>query len=99
FRAGLFEGLEGEPCRVGACWLGNDPATRPLAPDLQLLDAGGSERIAGREHHVVSRVSVLLCELGDRRRLAAAIDADKENDKGLAAKAEAKWFHDRLDEP
>jgi len=38
----------------------------------------------------VSRVSVLLCELGDRRRLTAAIDADDENDKGLTAKVEAE---------
>jgi hypothetical protein len=63
-----------------------------------LLDTGGAERVAGREQHLVSSVPILLCELGDRRCLSAAVDTDNENDKWLAAEVEPKRFHHRLDE-
>ena len=44
-------------------------------------------------------VPVLLGKLGDRCGLAAAVDPDNENDKGLSCHVEPQRFHDRLDEP
>jgi hypothetical protein len=42
---------------------------------------------------------VLLGELGNRRGLAAAVDADDENNKGPLRQIETQRLHDRLDEP
>ena len=96
--AGLLEGLVGEPSRIRPGGAGDDPAAGALAPDLQLLHPCGAERVAGREHHVVSRVAVLLGELGDRCRFAAAVDADDENYERLAPEIEPQRLHHRLDE-
>ena len=42
---------------------------------------------------------VLLGELGDRRGLAAAVDADDENDERPLGEIETQRLHHRLDEP
>jgi hypothetical protein len=78
--ARLFESLESEPGRIGPGRPGDDTTAGPFPPDLQLLDPGGAERIASREHHIVPGVAVLLGELGDGRRLAAAIGAEEAVD-------------------
>ena len=44
-------------------------------------------------------VAILLGELGDRRRLAAAVDADHENDEGLRRRVDAQRLRHRLDQP
>ena len=41
--------VEGEAGGVGARLAGDDVRAGPLAPDLQLLDRGGAERVAGGE--------------------------------------------------
>ena len=48
----LLEGVEGEARGVGAELRGDDRRAGALAPDLQLLDRGGAERVAGGEHHL-----------------------------------------------
>ena len=50
-----------------------------LAPDLQLLDRGGAERVARREHDLAALVGEAARELADRRGLAGAVDADDED--------------------
>ncbi len=68
---------------VGACGAGDDGRAGALAPDAELIDGGGAERVAGGEHHLLA-VAVKLCgELADGRRLAGAVDADNENDVRL----------------
>ena len=47
----FFQGVEGEARRVGACGR-LISGTRPVGPDLQLLDRGGAEGVAGDEHHL-----------------------------------------------
>ena len=97
--AGLLEGFVGEPRGVAA---GRPGTTRQPVRSPQICScstAGGAERVAGGEHDLVAGVPVLLGELGDRRRLAAAVDPDDENDEGLFVGVEAQRLHDRLDEP
>src|SRR5258707_14588714 len=70
---------------------------RSLAPDLQLLDRGGAKRVAGHEHDAPAGVAVLLRELADRRRLAAAVDADDKDHKGPPRGINAQRLLHRLD--
>ena len=46
----LRQRVEGEARRVGALLARDDARAGALAPDLQLLDRGGAERVAGGEH-------------------------------------------------
>src|SRR5437773_2489417 len=76
-----FERVIGETGGVRPGRPGHHRTAGALAPDLQLLDRGGAERIAGREHYASAGVAVLLGELADRRRLAAAVDPDDQDYK------------------
>ena len=77
-----FESVIGQPGGIGAGRPGHHRTAGALAPDLQLLDRGGAEGVAGRQHHGFAGLAVLLGELADRRRLAAAIDTDDQDHKG-----------------
>ena len=46
---------------------------------LQLLDRRGPEGVAGGEQHAIILLEEQVGELGDRRRLAGAVDADDED--------------------
>ena len=46
----------------------------------QLLDGRGAERVGGGEEDLRAAGLEALRELGDRRRLARAVDADDEDD-------------------
>ena len=46
--------LEGEARRVGARLARDHLGAGALAPDFQLVDGGGAERVAGREHHLAA---------------------------------------------
>ena len=49
--AGLFQRLEGQPRGVAAGLGGDELRPGASGPDPQLLDGGGAERVAGRQHH------------------------------------------------
>jgi hypothetical protein len=54
-----------------------------LAPNGQLLDGRGAERIAGGEHHLEAFARRDRGELADGGGFTRAVDADDENDEGL----------------
>ena len=58
-------------------------ARRAAGPDLQLLGGGGAEGVAGREQHLLAVAGELGGQLADGRGLAAAVDADDEQDERL----------------
>ena len=55
------------------------------APQTELLDRRGAERVARREHDRLAFAGPFCGELGDGRRLARAVDADDEDDEGRLA--------------
>jgi hypothetical protein len=60
----------------------HDIGAHDLAPGLQLLDSGGTERISGGDNDALALFAVRLRQLGHARRLARAIDSDDEYDRG-----------------
>jgi hypothetical protein len=56
-----------------------------LAPDFELVDGRGAERVAGGDQDVAAKLLVIGGELGDRRRLADSVDADDHDHEGDAA--------------
>jgi hypothetical protein len=72
---GFDQGVIGETRRIGARRPRHYRAPHALAPEFQLADAGGAERIARGKHHRRAGVRVKLGELTDGRRLAGAVDA------------------------
>ena len=55
---------------------------RALGPDLELLLGRRPERVGGAEVTGAAGLAELRGELADRRRLAGAVDADDEDDRG-----------------
>ena len=53
-----------------------------LSPNIELLDGGGAKSIAGDEQDFLAGGAVLRRELADRRGLADAVDAQKQDDPG-----------------
>ncbi len=82
--AGFLQRIEGEARGVGADIAGDDGRAGALAPDLELIDGGGAEGVAGRQHDAVAFTGELRRQLADGGRLAAAVDAEHEHDVGLA---------------
>ena len=78
-----LHGVEGEARGIGAGRPRDDRGADALAPDRQLLDGRGAERVAGREHDRVALARGDGAELADGRGLARAVDADDEDDEGL----------------
>ncbi len=68
------------PGSVAAFLAGDDRRADAVAPDLELLDRGGAERVAGGEQDAVVLLLQPMGELADRRRLARAVDADHQDD-------------------
>ena len=68
--------VEDDRRRVATLLLPDQLGARPLRPDVELLDGGGAEGIAGDEQHLLSRRGVTRRELPDRRRLADAVHPD-----------------------
>src|SRR5438552_4692907 len=96
--AGLFRLLEGiisEAGGVGAELAGDDRRLGALAPDLQLLNRGSAEGVAGRPHHPTPAFGQLGRQLADGRRLAGAVDADDQDDVRLVAEVELERLGDR----
>ena len=97
-RPRLDQRVVGEARRVRTLRPGDDAAPGALAPDLQLLDRGGTERVAGGEHDPVPGIAILARKLADRRRLAAAVDADDEDHVRLLRRVETQRLHHRLNQ-
>ena len=75
------ERVEREPGRVGALLARDDLRAGAAAPDLELIDRGCAERVAGRQHHAAAFGAKARRELADRGGLARAVDADDQNDE------------------
>ena len=73
--------------------LANHRHTEPFAVAHQLIDGGGAERVGGGQHHRV-RTPVAMGQLGERRGLADAVDAQHQHHGQLAA---ARHHHRRGD--
>ena len=58
--------------------------TRPVGPDLQLFAGGGTEGIACSQHDLFALTGIEIGQLGNAGGLAHAVDADDQNDGGLA---------------
>jgi hypothetical protein len=58
---------------------GDDRHAGAVRPDAQLVDRGGPEGVARGEQHRIILLLEEMGELGDRRRLARAVDADDED--------------------
>ena len=55
------------------------------SPDLELLDRGGAEGVGAAQDNVAARIGGFLGKLADGRRLARAVDAHEEHERGVAA--------------
>jgi len=69
FGPGLGEGIVASPAASAPLSRGDHARARALAPDLQLLDGGGAEGVAGGEDDLLALVAVELGELADGRVL------------------------------
>src|SRR5690606_18262709 len=90
-----LESVEGETGGIGADLVRDDGRSGALTPDLELIDSGRAECIAGGHHDRGSRALELLRELADRCRLAGAIDADDENNVRFDGCIQRQRFRDR----
>ena len=75
--------VEDETGGVAAGFPRDESRAGALAPDLELVDGGGAEGVAGRQHHGAAFGAELGRELADGRGLAGAVDPDDEDDEGL----------------
>src|SRR5262245_13730778 len=64
FRPRALERLEGDPGGIGAHRLRYHLGADPFAPDLELIDRGGAERVGGREHDLQALALEAVRELG-----------------------------------
>ena len=55
------------------------------SPDLELLDRGSAEGVGAAQDNVAARIGGFLGKLADGRRLARAVDAHEEHERGVAA--------------
>src|SRR5581483_1964919 len=62
-RAGGLQSIEYHRARIGSRLLSSEFRARALRPDIELLDGGGAERIAGRQHDTVALIREPPCEL------------------------------------
>ena len=69
--ARLLQGVEGEARGIGALLARQHRRADPLAPDLELLDGRGPERVAGGDHHLQALGAEFLRQLADGGGLAA----------------------------
>ena len=88
--------LVGEARGIGAGLLGDHRHAGAIAPHLELLDRGGAEGVARRQHHLAALALVEVGELGDGRGLAAAVDADHQHDMRLARRIDGERRRHRL---
>ena len=71
--------VENDRGRIRAFRAANHRTAAALGPDDELFGRGGSERVGRNQQHALSFLVQARCELTDRRRLAAAVDADDQH--------------------
>ena len=74
-----LDAVEHDPGGVAAFLAGDHRRADALAPDLQLLDRGGAEGVAGGEQHAIILLLEPVAELADGGGLARAVDADHQD--------------------
>ena len=79
-RGRLLDAVEDDSGGVAAFLAGDDRRADAVAPDLQLLDRGGAEGVAGGEQDAIILLLQPMAELADGGRLAGAVDADHQDD-------------------
>src|SRR5690606_38058481 len=95
---GLAVGVEEQAGGVRPGGARHNRATRALAPDLELLDGGSAESVAGGEHYPLALGAESGGELADRGGLAAAVDADDEDHMRAVAALDVDRLRDRLED-
>ena len=81
---GRLDRVEDDSGRVCALSGLDQRHTCPVGPDLQLLAGGGAEGIARCQHDAAALPGVVIGQLRDAGGLAHAVDADDEDDGGMA---------------
>jgi len=94
-RAGRLQGLEGERGGVRALAARHHRAAGALAPDLELLDRGGPESVARRQHDLAALGAESGGELPDRGGLARSVDADHQDHEGAGGRIDHQRPRDR----
>ena len=82
FVARARERIVGDSGRVGAHLLGHHLRADASAPHFELIDGGGTERVARREHDAQTLRLEVMGELADGRGLAGAVHANHQHDMG-----------------
>ena len=93
-RRGLLDAVEHDSRGVAAFLAGNDRRTDPIAPDLQLFDGGGAERIARGQQNTIILLLEPMAELADGRGLARAVDADHQDHVRPGKTPDLQWLRD-----
>ena len=81
---GRLDRIKDDGGRVCAFARADDGHTGTACPDLQLLTGSGAEGITGGQHDPLALPGVIIGQLGNAGGLAHAVDADDQNDGGLA---------------
>ena len=77
---GALAGVVGHAGRVGPGRPLDDLAAGAVGPDRELVGGGGAERVASGQEDRVALIFEILRQLGDRGRLARAVDAGDQVD-------------------
>src|SRR5947209_2077467 len=80
--------VEHDGRRIGALRAAHVLRARALRPHLELLGGRRAKRVRGNHHHALALRAQQRRELADRRGLAAPVDADDEDDRGLRLEIE-----------
>ena len=83
----VLDGLEGHARGVAALGAAHDLDADALTPGGELVDSGGAEGVGRTEGHRQVLGDEDPGDLADRGRLAGAVDADDEDDAGVAVGA------------
>ena len=78
-RLGGGESVEDDRRRIGPLLVPNHLHADPASPQFQLLDRRRAERISGHQQRRQPVLLQPLRQLGDRGRLADAVDTDGKN--------------------
>ena len=81
---GRLHGVEDDSGGICALAGLDDRHTGAARPDLQLLAGGGAEGVARGQHDLFALTGVVVGQLCDAGGLAHAVDADDEDDGGVA---------------
>ena len=97
-RGRLLDAVEHDPGGIAAFLAGDDRRADAVAPDLQLLDRGGAEGVAGGEQHAIILLLQPMAELADGGRLARAVDADHQDHVRTREARDFQWLGDRRED-